>query len=266
MYKISAGNEFGHALLGLIQDEYETIDDGIFTIAQELGISDADVVEAIESEAIDLDVETFTSIAGLFDATQDENVFEGLAITAMDAIGELDMVTDIIDVYEELVAEDEEALDEEEDEEYVEDNSFSSMDQTSNFSASQTKVRELEARVANFEKYNDFKDALARLTLRAEHGLQEGWLPPIAKQALVANFARDEDRVAEFSKLSRANKVDLDTQLYAIEFALNVFERCGSLVDFNHYSDAEVSAEEMNQKKQLDNQARLNLEAMGLIK
>ena len=91
-------------------------------------------------------------------------------------------------------------------------------------------------------------------------------MPPIAKSAIVANVSREEDMVASFSQLAAKNNVDLDTQLHAMEFTLEVFERCGNLVDFNQYVNEEVDPEEVARFNHIDSLAKTSLQAMGLLK
>ena len=88
-------------------------------------------------------------------------------------------------------------------------------------------------------------------------------MPPVAKSALVANFNREEDMVAEFSKLSAANGVDIDTQLHAMEFALEIFKRCGNLVDFNQYVNEDIDPEEEARFSAIDALAKRSLSALN---
>jgi hypothetical protein len=266
MYNIEAGNLYGQALLGLIQDEYETVDDGLFTIASVLQaegyeVDDEDIVAIIEDEPIDFEQEEFDLIQSVFDQTEDEDVYNGLLATAMDASGAIDL--------DEEIGEDDEDEDEyEEDEEEVVETvgAYSaSRRNKANFSAPDSRVAELEARLATVETFSVVKDRLANINTRCEFGVQEGWLPPIAKSAIVADFSREEDMVASFSKLASKNGVDLDTQLHAMEFTLEVFERCGNLVDFNQYTGVDVDPEEQAHFSRVRDTARESLQAMGLL-
>lgn len=266
MYNIEPGNKYGEALLALIQDEYATVDDGLFTIAgvlQEQGyeVTDEDIVAIIEDSGIEIEQEHFDIIASVFDQTQDEDVYNGLLATAMDAAG-------IIDIEEEL---------EEDEYEYVEEDEYeiepvgaysASHNRTASFSAPSVdpRVAELEARLATVETFSVVKDRLANINAKAEFGVQQGWLPPVAKEALVANFNREEDMVASFSMLADKNGVDLDTQLHAMEFALELFKRCGGrLVDFNQYVNEDIDPEEQERSNYVDQAAKRSLQAIGLF-
>lgn len=265
MYNIEPGNLFGQALLGLITDEYETVDDGLFTIASVLQaegyeVDDEDIVAIIEAEQIDIEQEEFDLIQSVFDQTADEDVYNGLLATAMDASG-------AIDLDDEIGEDEEETVEEEEEVEIESVGAYSARrNQTASFSAPDPRVSELEARLAAVETFSVVKDRLANINARCEFGVQEGWLPPVAKQAIVANFSREEDMVASFSQLAAKNNVDLDTQLHAMEFTLEVFERCGNLVDFNQYVNEEVDPEEVARFNHIDSLAKTSLQAMGLLK
>lgn len=268
MYNIEPGNKYGEALLALIQDEYETVDDGLFTIAsvlQEEGyeVTDEDIVAIIEDGSIeDLEQETFDLISSVFDQTQDEDVYNGLLATAMDASG-------LIDLDSELTEEDDEIEEDEYEDETVEESvgaySASRGHQASFSAPVDPRVAELEARLATVETFSVVKDRLANINAKAEFGVQEGWLPPVAKQALVANFNREEDMVASFSMLADKNGVDLDTQLHAMEFALELFKRCGNLVDFNQYVNEDIDPEEEARFSAIDAAAKRSLQAIGLF-
>ena len=274
-YTINAGNTFGQAILGLIQEgiesgEYEDIDQAIFAIAELTGneLSDEDVVEMIESDELAVDSELFDAVAAAFDeVVGDEDVYNGLLLTAMEANGEVELD----EVFEAIAEEDEYEEDEDEEVEAVSGRQAveyaRNRRNTANFSAQATnKVNELEDRIASFEAYDEVKDKLSRLTYDADAGVAEGWLPPIARQAIVGNFNRENDMVAEFSKSAVANDVDLATQLFGMEYALEIFKRVGAnFLDFSHQSEMSVDPEEMAYEQAMDKLAKGSLRAMGLV-
>jgi hypothetical protein len=259
--KIEAGTQYSQALLALIEEEYETLDDGIYTLADALGVSDEEFVGFLQSTEIELSQEQFDAIADEFDTLEDDDVYIGLLGIAMDSTGDIDL---------DAVLEDE---DEDEDEYEYEDElepvgSYSASRRgVANFSSTvDPRVAELEARLTTVETFSAVRDRLASLTAKADFGVQEGWLPPVARQALVANFSREDDMVAEFSMLAAANGVDVDAQIHAMDFALELFERCGNLVDFNQYAQPELDPIEVQRSTHLDTSARDSLRLMGLVK
>jgi len=278
-YTIEAGNTFGQAILGLIQEgiesgEYTDTDEAIFAIAELTGneLSDEDIVEMIESEELAVDSELFDAVASAFnEVIEDENVYNGLLLTAMEANGEVDLD----EVFEAIAEQDEDDEDEDEEEdEYVP--ALQAVEyarsgrRTANFSAANVansnKVNELEDRIANFEAYDEVKDKLSRLTYEADAGVAEGWLPPVARNSIVGNFSRENDMIAEFSKSAVANDVDLATQLFGMEYALEIFKRVGAnFLDFSHQSEMSVDPEEIAYEQALDKIARGSIKSMGLV-
>lgn len=264
MYNIQAGNLFGQSLLDLIKDEYESVDDGLFTIAaafQEQGfeVSDEQIVNLIEADEIEIEQEEFEIMSSVFDQTDNQDVYDGLLAIAMESSNMLDLEAELEDEDE-----DEEEYDVEEEYEAVGAYSASARG-TASFSAADPRVAALEARLATVETFSAVKDRLANINARCEFGMQKGWLPPVAKSAIVANFNREEDMVASFSQLAAKNNVDLDTQLHAMEFTLEVFERCGNLVDFNQYVEEEVDSAAIEHASHVDDAAKRSLQAIGLF-
>lgn len=262
MYNIQAGNLFGQSLLDLINDEYETVDDGLYTIAtafQEQGfeVDDEQIVGLIEASEIDIEQEDFEIMASVFDQTNNRDVYNGLLAIAMDSANLIDLTAELEDEYEEEY---------EDVEEYEAVGAYSAYTRnTASFSAGDTRVAELEARLATVETFSAVKDRLANINAKAEFGVQQGWLAPIAKEALVANFNREEDMVASFSMLASKNGVSMDTQLHAMEFALELFKRCGNLVDFNQYVNEDVDFAAVERSSHVDETAKRSLQAIGLF-
>ena len=256
--KIEAGTQYSRALLALIEEEYETLDDGIYTLADALGVSDEEFVGFLQSDDIELSQEQFDAIADEFDALDADDVYTGLLGIAMDSTGDIDL---------DAVLEDEDDEYEYEDELEPVGSYSASRRGMANFSSTvDPRVAELEARLTTVETFSAVRDRLANITAKADFGVQEGWLPPVARQALVANFSREDDMVAEFSKLASANGVDMDAQIHAMDFALELFERCGNLVDFNQYVQPELDPIEVQRSTHLDTSARDSLRLMGLVK
>ena len=260
MYNIQAGNLFGQSLLDLIKEEYETVDDGLFTIAaafQEQGfeIDDEQIVSLIEASEIDIEQEDFEIMASVFDQTDNQDVYNGLLAIAMDSANLIDLETELYEEEYEDVEQEYEAV-----------GAYSaSARSTASFSAGDTRVAELEARLATVETFSVVKDRLANINAKAEFGVQQGWLAPIAKEALIANFNREDDMVASFSMLASKNGVSMDTQLHAMEFALELFRRCGNLVDFNQYVNEDVDFAAVEHASHVDDAAKRSLQAIGLF-
>ena len=77
-------------------------------------------------------------------------------------------------------------------------------------------------------------------------------MPPIAAETLIGNFSLDSDRMAAFSTVCARNAVDPATELYAMEKALEIFERMPA-IEFGYYAEDEYSDEEIEEEEDLDN-------------
>ena len=99
---------------------------------------------------------------------------------------------------------------------------------------------------------------MARLERKAEVGVNEGWLPPVAKRILLGAFDREDDRVGAFSMACEGNGVDTDTQLFGMNYVLEVFERCGPTGLFSRLADEPLTPREAEFEANVDSQARLN--------
>lgn len=266
-YQIKPGNNFGVAILGLMEDELQgDFDSGIERLSNNTGLSEEDIVELIEADELAVDEELFEAVASTFYSTShDPNVLNGLYLTALDANAAIDIneYLDEAEDYEE--DEDEDYEEDEEDEEYEDEEELAeqSYSRNSRNTANFAEVETLRNKVADIETLFSIKNALTGITKRADDLADAGVLPPIARHAIVASFADKDEQVAAFSQMCDANERTPDELLFAMNYALSIFERCGTLVDFNHYTDDEIDPEVAAFSAELDSVAKRSLEAMG---
>jgi hypothetical protein len=131
-----------------------------------------------------------------------------------------------------------------------------------NYSAYAAEVEELRSQVAEFQTTSAVNGALLDLERRARQGVDEGWLPPIAKEAILGNFELAEDRVASFSQLCVVNKTTPEVELYAIEKQLAVFEAMGPIYgNFNAMVKEPLTEAEFRKGEEVSTQAKRNHEA-----
>jgi len=245
---------FGEALIHLIDDHYEDAEEAISDLQEVTGLSEDDVLDLIEGLAVP-DEELTSAIGSMFELTaENEDSFEDLldvaSLSRQDAYG-------YDPVYEELEDEDEiEAVDEEDEEE----DEYEDEDEEAQYSAIDSRYAALENKIVEFELEKEVKTALANIERKANQGVQEGWLPPVAHRALLGSFEREEDRLAKFSELCDANGVDLNTQLVAFEFALKVFEHCGPMVQFGQVIQEDLDPRQAEFQSNLEDQAVLNFQ------
>lgn len=252
-------SEFGATLLALIDQEYANADDAFADIYEVTGIGPDDVMDLIQGDAVPTP-ELVASLSQVFDLTYSNpdyaDDFMSMAEEAYDeaAAAEEEDYIDPAYYNSDLEYADEEDL-------AAASYGYNRGGSYANFGYGDPRVNELEATIAEFQLANAVKDDLASLESRAAQGVAEGWLPPIAYETLIGDYARENDRVAAFSAACGANNVSPDAQLFGMHYALGLFERCGPMMDFSAYSDEEyIAPEEMAYESELLNQAVLNHE------
>jgi len=142
------------------------------------------------------------------------------------------------DYEDEYDSEDDEEVEyDEEDEEYfddeVEDASYSA------------RVEALEDEIAEFQVQGAVKNAYFSLQSQARDMVNSGDLPPAAYNLVFAEFERDEDMLASFSKVVEKQGSNVEQELYAMQRILDVFNELGygDIGLFSQVVDDEVNAE-----------------------
>jgi hypothetical protein len=228
---------FGAALLELVDSEYEDADQALQDIQAVTGLSEDEIGDLLDDAAVPTS-ELTDALSSLFEQTSDEDGYEALMGLAAEA-------------REEAYGYDpeEEDLEEEandEDEELVE--------------YSDPRVSQLENQIAEFQLEKGVKDALSEIERKAQDGISEGWLPPVARKVLLGNFEREDDRVAAFSSACDANGTDIDTMLFGINYALEAFKRCGPIVQFGAVVEEDISPREAEFQSNIDELANLSFQ------
>ena len=235
------GTHFVPALLELVEDEYETLEDGILDIQENTGLDDDDIYGMLSGELVPTP-EMVDILNALFDATaySNENALGLQVLAALDR-GDLEE-EDLYDALEEGEDEEDDEYEDEDEEEYDDEEEVESADAEAVYSYIDPRVQELEAKMANFELSAELSNRLNEVADFAQQGIQERWLSKAKYDLLLGSFDREEDRVAAFSQTAESNNVDLSTQLYAVLFALKADEECGDpRVNFSSYVTERVS-------------------------
>jgi len=189
--EFSAGNSLGATLLEIGEElGYEDPEEYITDLADELGLTAEEAYGMIVT---------------------DEEPDEQRSYDVLDALGLMD------EDEEELEIEDEYDT---EDEDYEEEESAS-------YSAYDPRVDELEDQIAEFQAANALKDVLHKLDVKANELIEQGDLPPVARDILFGAFDSEDDRIAAFSQVAESNGNNLNEELVKIQGALELFERMG---------------------------------------
>lgn len=277
--EFSEGNDFGNVLLQLIDEEFEDADSALEAITESTDLTVDDVLDLIEGSAI-ATPEAAESLADVFETLDDDDVYDGFMTVAVDtyneALDEGDVEYDDEDEYEDEYEESEEDEDEYEDveagdREYVfgAGSSYSTFlgqdDTEAEFGQS---IDALQERLDAIEFESQVKNVLADLDGYASEGVDEGWLPPYARQILMGEFSREDDRLASFSSVCDNNEVDVETQLYAMKFALDMFKNLGPIAQFSSYRNTAefMSEREVNEQADVERAAHLALQAYKVNK
>jgi len=231
---------FVPALLEQIENDYETLEDGMIDIMQVTGI-DEEQLEGLFSGELVPTPEFVDILNDLYSATSSSNE-DALAFQVLAALdrGDLDpedvneVLEDEEDDYDYESEDEEDGEDEEE--EVEEDDTEEATDAEAVYSYIDPRVQELEAKMADFELSSELKTRLSDISDYALQGIQERWLSKAKYDLLLGSFDREDDQVAAFSQNAEANNVDLATHLYAVQFALEADEKCGDpRINFSSY-------------------------------
>jgi len=257
---------FVPALLEQIENDYETLEDGLIDIQNVTGFDDEDIEGLLTGElvptpqCVDILNELF------YETSTDNNNALGLQVLAAIDRGDLEES----DLEEGLQAyydsqEDEEELDDEDEEDDEVEDSDSDEDENEEvtqddavYSYIDPRLQELESKIANFELNSELKNRLNDVAEFARQGLEDRWLSRAKYDFLLGSFDREEDRVAAFSQAAEEDNVDLATRLYAVLFALEADEACGERVTFSSY----ISEPQTAAKRDDDELALLQIKKM----
>ena len=213
----STDSYYGSALLELAkQSDYDDIEQYCIDLAEATGYDANDVYGIITGE-IEPDDEFTLSVSNVFEL--DEELEAQLLLAGMEARGEN---------IEELLAEedDSETEDEDSDEEYS-----------------------LRNELAEFKMQSLIKDELSELENRCFSLVEEGKMPPYVAEILLGNH-KEKDKIAAFSSLCNKNSVAPETQLFALNTVLKVFEHMPQ-IQFGYYAEQNKTTEELDEEKDM---------------
>jgi hypothetical protein len=103
----------------------------------------------------------------------------------------------------------------------------------SSYDPKERRIQELEAKFAQAEAEQEIATRLNDLGRQAQIGFSEGWLPPYVFNEIFGGFETQDEQIAAFSSVCNTNQVDPETELYAIQHTIGMFQRCGGVINFN---------------------------------
>jgi hypothetical protein len=235
---------FVPALVECIEQDYETLEDGLADILEQTELTEQQLNKILSgklfprAEMVDILNEMFTTTS-----TNDENALRLQAFAAVDR-GDLEESV-LLELLDETEEDDEELEDEdenEEDSEEVEEDEETSDEPDAKYSYINDEVEQLKSKIANFEFNSQLQERISEVAQLANQGIQEHWLTKYKKDLYLGSVNKIEDMVASFSQNAESNGVDLETHLYAIEFALQADKEANDpSVDFSRYVEENLT-------------------------
>ena len=236
---------FVPALVECIEQDYDTLEDGLADILEQTELTEQQLNKVLSGklfprpEMVDILNEMFTATS-----TNDENA---LLLQAYAAVDRGDLEESILLEVMGETEEDEDLEDEDEDEEdseEVEDdeNWDTEPEEDAKYSYINDEVESLKSKIANFEFNSQLQERVSEVAAFAQEGLQQHWLTKFKRDLYLGSVNKLEDMVASFSQNAESNGVDLETHLYAIEFALQADKEANDpSVDFSRYVEESIS-------------------------
>lgn len=259
---------FVPALIECIEQDYETLEDGLADILEQTELTEQQLNKVLSGklfprpEMVDILNEMFTATS-----TNDENALLLQAYAAVDR-GDLEeeVLLEVLgETEEDEELEDEENDEDEEDNEEVGDETEED-EETSNksdakYSYINDEVEHLKSKIANFEFNSQLQERVSEVADFAAQGLQERWLTKFKRDLYLGSVNKLEDMVASFSQNAESNGVDLETHLYAIEFALQADKEANDpSVDFSRYVQEDLTPRDVEQDDLAKHQLKTMLE------
>lgn len=254
---------FVPALVECIEQDYETLEDGLADILEQTELTEQQLNKILSgklfprAEMVDILNEMFTATS-----TNDENALRLQAFAAVDR-GDLEesVLLELLDETEED-EEDEELEDEDEDDsEEIEEDEETSDEPDAKYSYINDEVEQLKSKIANFEFNSQLQERISEVAQLANQGIQEHWLTKYKKDLYLGSVNKIEDMVASFSQNAESNGVDLETHLYAIEFALQADKEANDpSVDFSRYVNEDITPKDIEQDDLAKHQLKTMLE------
>lgn len=246
----AANSAVGSALVGLIEDEYETAEDGIAALSEATGYDEETILGILSGEYVP-DESLIDDIVQVFDMDEDE--YLGLHYLASETRQD-DMFG--LHANGSEYEDDDENYDSDE-----EDNDSDDYEEEEGEDSQQySRINQLEEQLANFQLQKDLSREIDIILRDAESLVETGNLLPVEYNALFGELpdCLDDEKVALFSNSCESNGIDLETQLYSLRHYLKVAEKRGSLNMFGRIAEnqASFSSNQSLQEKELDKKAR----------
>lgn len=131
------------------------------------------------------------------------------------------------------------------------------------------KINQLETELYNYKSMIDKQtelnatqqevtELLHLLAQRSNIGIEKGWLPPAVRNKLFENI-NEHNAYASFSSICQDKEIDPYVELYAISYALDLFESFGNqMAMFSSTEPEQIDYRQYELEQQIEKQAELN--------
>lgn len=258
MEELNPTNAFGEDLLNAIEAQYESIDAGIEALMETTGLGEEEVIAIIQGDVIVEDEQLLSAIIDAFpDADDDDIALLIESATEVDE-GDREALVSEIEANEGGMEEMPEGADYSayyRQAQFQQANYLSQLEQEN--AALQQALYNQNARLTNVEanfSAQQAADVLDNIDAYASDLVDNGYMPPSIKHMILGSFNRPAERLANFSQLADHNGVDIQTQLYATQFALELMQQATAqgVVDFQDYSLDAASLQQAEFSASLD--------------
>lgn len=264
--ELNPSNAFGELLLDLIEAQYGDIDTGLMALMQATGLGEQEVVGMINGDIIVDSEALLSNVLQAFPDADSEDV--SMIIDVAVGVDEADQA----DLQAQLAEADQAGDPELGGAEPASANGggyggeaggeaaggeggFNRNMDAANFQAlsnrlalQQQQIAQLTQGISNYSQNEGLRERLKDIDATTSTYVERGMLPPSYKAMLVGNFKNDKERLAKFAAVAAQNNVDVNTMLFATEYAAGLMADASQFVEFSDYSlsDQDVAIAEFS--------------------
>lgn len=264
--ELNPKNAFGELLLDLIEAQYGDLDTGVQALVETTGLSEDEVIAIINGDQIVEDENLLASIIEAFPEADDDDL--SVIVDVASSVDEEDRqaLQDQIDAGQygsQDMSGEGQAIEGEVEEPVPAGAAYGYYDPNNvNFSMNMNRIDQIEQRLAQFQYENEMTTRLARIDAVANQYVSNEVLPPSYKTLLIGNFSNDQERLYRFAEIAQKNGVDVDTMLFATEFALGLLSDAAEFVEFKDFSVTDADVMMANFSASLDEQVKHDYDAI----
>jgi hypothetical protein len=251
--ELNPQNAFGELLLDLIEAQYEGVmDDGIMALMEATGLSEEEVTSIINGDIVVDSEDLLSNIIGAFPDADDDDISMIIDVAVgVDEADKADLQANLDDLdgegqleAPEMSGADPAAAGGEGGEggfnRRMNSAEFTAL--ANAYKAQQAQLEQITTGVSNFQATESLRNRLKDIDVTTNAYVERGMLPPSYKSMLVGNFKDDNERLAKFASVAAQNGVDVDTMLFATEYAAGMMADAVQFVEFKDHSLSDEDA------------------------